>query len=205
MAIITQIKEQKKKNRINVYLDNKFGFGIDIDNFVILELKIGQDLKEEEIEEIVKKAEFQKTFDKLTRFTMVRPKSEKEVRDYLSRKKVPEVIWKDLFSKLKNYGLLDDEKFANWWVEVRQEFSPKSQRVLNYELIKKGIKKEIIEKILSETIIDENKIAKNLLEKRKNHWKNIDKNKRKQKMLEYLFRKGFDFEIAKNVVKGYNI
>jgi regulatory protein len=204
MAIITQIKEQKKKNRINVYLDNKFGFGIDIDNFVILGLKINQELSEDEIEQIVKKSEFQKTLDKLIRFTMTRPKSEKEVKDYLTRKKIPEVIWKDLFSKLKNYELIDDEKFAKWWVEVRQEFSPKSERILKYELKRKGIKNEIIEKILEDTVIDEKKIAKNLLDKRKNHWQNVDKKKKSQKMLEYLVRKGFDFEIAKKVVNSYN-
>jgi len=55
MPRITFIKQQKKKtDRVNVYLDNKFGFGIDLDNFVILGLKVDQELSEEEIENIIK-------------------------------------------------------------------------------------------------------------------------------------------------------
>lgn len=204
MPQITSIKQQKNKNRINVYLDNKFGFGIDLDNFVILNLKVNQELNETEIKKIIKTSEFQKTLDKLLRFVMIRPRSEKEIRGYLSRKKVSFLIWKDLFSTLKNYDLLDDEKFAKWWVDSRQEFSPKPIKVLFGELKLKGIKKEIVEKVLEQTGINEEKIAGNLLEKRRLHWKNIPKNKLSQKMLEYLVRKGFDFKIAKTVIKEYN-
>ncbi len=82
MPVITAIKQQKKKDRVNVYLDNKFGFGIDLDNFVLLNLKVDRELTEKEVQEIVKKAEFQKIFDKLLRFAMVRPRSGKEIMDY---------------------------------------------------------------------------------------------------------------------------
>jgi hypothetical protein len=36
---ITAIKQQKNKNRVNVYLDNTFGFGIDLDNLVLSGIK----------------------------------------------------------------------------------------------------------------------------------------------------------------------
>ena len=67
MPVITGIKQQKNKNRVNVYLDDEFGFGIDLDNFVLLHLKVDQELTDAEVEEIVKKAEFQKTWDKCNR------------------------------------------------------------------------------------------------------------------------------------------
>src|SRR5258708_4161860 len=195
---ITSIKQQKgKKDRMNVYLDNKFGFGIDLDNFVLLNLRVEQELTDEEVEKIVKKAEFQKTLDKLLRFAMVRPRSEKEVKDYLYRKKVPDVIWKDLFSKLKSFELIDDEKFARWLVETRQNFSPKSRRILKQELQIKGIDRNIIDDVFSEVKIDEEKIALEMLKKKKFS--------DSQKMVQYLVRKGFDFEIAKRVAKSYNM
>ena len=58
-------------------MDDKFGFGIDLDNFVLLHLKVDQELTDEEVAGIVKKAEFQKTLDKLLRFAMVRPRKRK--------------------------------------------------------------------------------------------------------------------------------
>ena len=166
MPIITSIKQQKNKNRVNVYLDDKFAFGIDLDNFVLLHLKIDQELTEKEIEDIVKKAEYQKTLDKLLRFAMVRPRSAKEVTDYFRRKEVHESMRKELVDKLKHFELIDDTKFAKWWVEQRLAFRPKSQRILNLELRMKGIKKETIDEVLGETIIDEEKMAKELLSKK---------------------------------------
>ena len=204
MARITSIKQQKNKNRVNVYLDEEFGFGIDLDNFVVLNLKIGQELSQGEIDKIVKKAEFQKTLNKILRFAMVRARSEKEYRDWLYRKKVPEVIWKDVFSKLKSLELMDDKKFARFWVESRNEFKPKPARIVRQELRLKGIDKDIIDEVLSENEIDEKEIALNLLENRKSHWERIEKAKRGQKMAVYLVSKGFDYEVARKSIEVYN-
>src|SRR3990167_6032933 len=131
MPIITSIKQQRNKNRVNVYLDDKFGFGIDLDNFVLLHLKVDQELTDKEVEEIVKKAEFQKTLDKLLRFATLRPRSKKEIKDYFKRKKVHESLYEELFNRLNRLELIDDEEFAKWWVDQRQNFKPKAVRVLN--------------------------------------------------------------------------
>lgn len=199
MPIITSIKQQKDKNRVNVYLDDKFGFGIDLDNFVLLHLKVNQELTEAEVTEVVKKAEFQKTLDKLLRFAMVRPRSEKEVTDYFRRKKVHESMWEGLLAKLKHFELLDDLKFAKWWVDQRQNFKPRSARLLKLELSQKGIVKEIIENVLGETKIDEVKMAKELLERKKYKWKNLEAREAKQKMSQYLAGKGFGWDTIKKV------
>src|SRR3990167_1416839 len=166
MPSITAIKPQKNGRRVNIYLDGKFGFGIDIENFVKLGLKVEQELSDTEIEGIVKKAEFLKTLDKLLRFGTLRPRSEKELKDWLKRKKVHESLTEELFNRLNRLDLVDDKKFAEWWIDQRQNFRPKAKRILNMELRMKGIKKEIIEELLGETEIDEVKIAKELLEKK---------------------------------------
>ena len=196
MPVITSIKQQKNKNRVNVYLDDKFGFGIDLDNFVLLHLKVDQELTEKEIEEIVKKSEFQKTYDKLLRFAMVRPRSEREITGYFRRKKVHESLQEKLLGKLKHLELIDDEKFAKWWVEQRQAFKPKPKRVLIQELRIKGIDKEIVEKVLGEEEVDEEKMARELLEKKAYKWKNLPAREARQKMSQYLAGKGFGWDVV---------
>ncbi|OGM16583.1 hypothetical protein A2V56_04610, partial [Candidatus Woesebacteria bacterium RBG_19FT_COMBO_42_9] len=189
---------------VNVYLDDKFGFGIDLDNFVLLHLKVDQELTEKEIEEIVKKAEFQKTYDKLLRFAMVRPRSEKEITDYFRRKKVHESLQEKLLEKIKHLELIDDEKFAKWWVEQRLAFKPKSQRIMIYELRIKGIAKDIIDKVLGETVIDEEKMAQELLEKKAYRWKNFEPRIRRQKKSQYLAGKGFSWDVIEKVTGDLN-
>jgi len=201
VPIITSIKSQKKKERVNVYLDDKFGFGIDLENFVILGLKVDQEVTEIEIEKIVKKAEFQKTLDKLLRFATLRPRSEGEINNYLRRKKVHESMHSQLFDRLNHLELIDDEKFAKWWVEQRQAFRPKPKRILSNELRVKGINSEIIKKVVGEEEIDEEKMAKDLIEKRAYKWKNLEGFELKQKMSQYLAQKGFTWEIVEKVVK----
>lgn len=200
MSTITAIKPQKKKERVNVYLDNKFGFGIDLENFVKLGLKQDQELTEEEVAEIVRKAEFQKVLDRLLRFATLRPRSEKEIKDYFRRKKVHESMHSKLFDRLNHLELIDDEKFAKWWVEQRLAFRPKPKRVIRGELMMKGVSKDIINKVLGEEDIDEEKMARELVKKKAYKWKNLEEFELKQKMSQYLVQKGFSWEIVKKVV-----
>lgn len=200
MPVITSIKQQKNKNRVNVYLDDEFGFGIDLDNFVLLHLKVDQELTDAEIEEIVKKAEFQKTWDKLLRFAMVRPRSEKEITDYFRRKKVHDSLHEGLFEKLRHFELIDDAKFAKWWIDQRANFKPKPKRILIQELRIKGIDKEIIDEILVEEVVDEEKMARELLEKKMYKWKNLEPRIARQKMSQYLAGKGFGWDVIEKVL-----
>lgn len=199
MPVITSIKQQKNKNRVNVYLDGEFGFGIDLDNFVLLHLKVDQELTDKEVEEIVKKAEFQKTLDKILRFATVRPRSKKEILDYFRRKKVHSSLHGSFFEKLKHFELLDDEKFAKWWVEQRQEFRPKPKRILNQELRIKGIKQETIDEVLGAEKVDEEKMARGLLEKKAYKWKNLPPREARLKKSQYLAGKGFGWDIIEKV------
>ena len=201
MPTITAIKPQRNKNRVNIYLDNKFGFGLDLENFVKLGLKVEQELSEEKVAEIVKKGEFQKTLDKLLKFATLRPRSEKEIKDWFKRKKVHESIHKELFNRLKRLELLDDAQFARWWVGQRNQFKPRGKRALESELRMKGIKKEVIAAVLSEFKIDEVKIAKALLAKKAYKWQHLPSRDGRQKMAQFLARKGFNWEIIEKVLK----
>jgi regulatory protein len=203
MFTITLIEPQKLKRRVNIYLDGKFGFGLDLENFVKSGLKVGQQLSEEKVDEITKKAEFQKALDRLLVFTTLRPRSEKEIRGWLIRKKVNENFKAGLLEKLKNLDLLDDEKFAKWWVEQRLEFRSKSKRELDQELRNKGIQKDIIDKALSGSEVDEAGSAKKLIEKNMYKWSRLPKRVAYQKMSLFLARKGFRWEVIRKVTNLY--
>ena len=201
MPTITAIKPQKDKKRVNIYLDGKFGFGIDLGNFVTLGLKVERELSDKEVEEIVKKSEFQKTLDKLLRFATLRPRSEKEIKDWFKRRKVYESLHKELFKRLNRLDLIDDTKFAQWWVEQRNSFKPRGKRALEMELRMKGIKKEVIREVLEETEVDKKKIAKELLDKKSYKWRLLPKREARAKMSAFLARKGFNWEVIEKVLE----
>ncbi|AKM82964.1 hypothetical protein A2422_03250 [Candidatus Woesebacteria bacterium RIFOXYC1_FULL_31_51] len=200
MPTITAFKPQKNQKRVNIYIDGEFGFGLDLENFLKLGLKLNQELTTLEIEEIIKKAEFQKTFDKLLRFVIVRPRSEKEIKDYLKRKKVHESLNEELFNRLNRLELINDTKFSKWWVDQRLVFKNKSKKDLKFELRAKGIKNEIIENTLEESEIDEVKIAKKLIEKKEYKWDKYEEKIKKQKIIQYLSGKGFGWDVIEKVI-----
>ena len=158
-------------------------------------------------------------YKKALNFLSFRPRSEKEIRDYLSGKLRPRSIRKiipseetieKIISKLKDYKFINDEEFAKWWIEQRTLIKPKAGRIIKMELKQKGIDKELIDELLKNEKESDFEKAKKLAEKRIPRYSKI-KEKRKifEKLGRFLVSKGFDYDIIKKVVdqvfdKEYN-
>lgn len=200
---ITRIKAQKNKKRVNIYLDGKFAFGLDADNFLKAGLKVGQKLTEKQVDDLVFKNEFQKLLDKTLRLISRRPRSEKEIRDYLKRKKSLPRLIEAVVKKLKQLKQIDDSAFAFWWIEQRSTFRPRGKFGLTMELRQKGVDKEIIEKVVNEEV-NELPLAKKIAKKKFKVYKNLPREEFYQKMSAYLARRGFSWETIKKVVGALN-
>lgn len=201
MPIITSIKAQKNQKRVNINLDGSFGFGLDLENFMKLQLKVNQELTQEEINEIIKKAELSKSFDKTLRFVMTRPRSMKEVNDYFRRKEIDKSLQQNIIDRLIKLELLNDKKFTKWWVEQRLEFKHKSKKDITFELRQKGIDSQTINNVLDDSEIDESKIAKEIIAKKLYKWQKFDEKTQKQKISQYLAGKGFGWDIINSALK----
>jgi len=203
---ITAISPQKKKSdRFNVFLDEKFAFGIEGETLLGHNLKVGKILSEEEISKIIKKEQGTKLLDLATNFLSYRPRSEKEVRDYLIKKistreniKFSEArespLIDQVISKLKKYKYLDDLEFAKWHVAARTGLRPKGRTIIKLELKKKGISQEIIDQIPA---VDETILAKIAIEKKIPRWQNLPSLEYKKKFYQYLASRGFDYDTIK--------
>lgn len=200
MPTITSIKPQRNGKRVNIYLDGKFGFGIDLENFVKLGLRVEQEFDDAKLAEIIDKAEFSKTLNNLLRFAMLRPRSKKEINLWLYRKKVPDSLHKKLFSRLKHLELLDDAKFTNWWIDQRMSFRPRSIRQLTYELRQKGIESSLIKKVIEKKKINELDICGELIQKNKYKWRRFEKEEKRRKVQAYLARKGFPWATIQKAI-----
>lgn len=197
---ITKIKAQKNKKRVNIYLDGKFAFPLDADNFLKAGLKVGQKLSEKEVEDLIFKNEFQKLLDRALRLISRRPRSEKEVRDYLKKKKSSPTLVEAVIKKLKKVGQIDDSAFASWWVEQRLTFRPRGKFGLTMELRQKGIDKTIIKQMIDEKF-DELPLAKKAVQKKLKTYQNLPREERKQKIAAFLARRGFSWGTIKKVLE----
>lgn len=210
---ITSLKLQKNKTRVNVFLDGKFAFGLDLETVTELGLYKGQVLTRKRIDQLLFNSFFEKLYNRVLNFLSYRPRSEKEVKDYLYKRfqKVGKIdaVWQEklqekIFKKLRKQKLLDDLEFASWWLNQRLDFKFFGKRRLQAELFAKGIKREIIDKLLAE-IKEEKllKLAKKLLEKKKKIYKNLGHWRRKEKLIGHLQRRGFSWEIIKTAIDDF--
>lgn len=154
---------------------------------------------------------FEKFYNKSLRFLSFRPRSEKEIRDYLLKprarvrphSKISEEILSKIIAKLKKQKFINDEEFARWWIEQRLKLRPRAWRVIKMELARKGISQEISEPIIQSLefrIQNDLALAKKLAEKRIKRYKDLSRREIYQKMGRFLASKGFDYEIIKKVL-----
>ena len=68
-----------------------------------------------------------------------RPRSQSEMRTRLAMRGIDPQTIDDEIDRLQRSGLLNDQSFAEAWVESRQRNAPRGRRMLRYELLGRGI------------------------------------------------------------------
>jgi len=203
---ITAIKPQeKRKNRFNIYLDGQFGFALGNELLFKKRLKVGQELPPQMVEELASQDRLNRARDGVYHFLSYRPRSEKEIRGYLNKKEIKEEEREKIIKRLREEKLVDDLEFARWFLEQRQNFRPKGSYVLRQELRQKGINQKIIDRVLPGQE-EELKLAKKALGKAEKKYSSFLGREKKEKLIAYLLRRGFCWEVVKEAVdeKGKN-
>ncbi len=195
---ITALRAQKKRHdRVNVYLDGRYAFGLK--DIVAARLRVGQQLTDEEIAELKQQDTLEETYNSALNFLSYRPRSTAEVRWNLQRKGVPNPVIESVIERLTRVGLLDDASFAEYWVEQRERFKPRSAQMLRHELREKGVASHHIEQALES--LDEAESARRLASQRVQRYAHLEREEFWRKMTGYLQRRGFRYETIKPIVE----
>jgi regulatory protein len=193
---VTALKAQRTKDRVNVYLDGEFAFGLALIH--ALWLKIGQKLSDEDIAELKAADTLEKAQQKAVNFIAYRPRTEREVRQRLKKAGADEETINSVLERVKSAGLLDDEAFGKAWVESRLRSNPRSKRMLAWELRQKGVAEKEVEAALEG--IDDEEAAFRAAQKRWPRVQSLEPRERKRKLMEFLARNGFDYQTIESVI-----
>lgn len=193
---ITALKVQKNNpERVSVFLDGEYAFGVTLD--AAARLHKGQQLSDAAIDELRTHDEVDKAYQAALHYLSSRPRSRAEVERQLAQKgHAPEAVEAAL-ARLEHREYVDDDAFAAYWVENRSRFRPRSAAALRYELRQKGVDAETIKAATGE--LDEQAAAWTAVEARLDRWRGLTKPELEQKIISHLARRGFSFEIARQV------
>jgi regulatory protein len=197
---ITALKVQTRNpNRVNVFLDGEFAFGLE--RITAAWLKVGQVLSDQKITELKDRDEQEVVYLKALHLLDYRPRSEKEINQKLEKKGIPPEVIANTIERLRRNGLVNDEQFAQAWVENRSEFRPLSRKALAYELRQKGLSGAAIQQALTNLEIDEEDLAYQAALKQSRKLKNLEKPDFRRKLSGFLARRGFSYENIAPVVE----
>ena len=211
---ITDISLQTRdKNRVNVSVDGKYRFSLDVFQVGELGLKIGQDCTDEELMALEAESQFGKLYARAMEYCLARPRSIREMCDYLwrktrsTKKRLPETgkiierpgvkpeIAERVLARLIEKKYLDDEKFARFWLEHRFLQKGTSVRRLKLELVQKGIENDIVERLIAENIRSDDEELQKIIAKKRRKYAGDE-----QKFIAYLVRQGFAYDDVKRTL-----
>ena len=212
---ITDIKQAvKNPNRANIFVNGKYRFSLDIFQLTDLGVKIGEIFDEKEIENLEQQSEFGKLYALALNYCLMRPHSEREIRDYLMKKTlskklrnkktgefyeksgVSKTSVEQVLARLKEKKYINDEKFARFWIENRNQRKGSSLKKLRAELLQKGVSGVIIEQVFAETSRNDSEEIRKIIDKKAKRYPD------QQKLVAYLARQGFSFDEINRALKN---
>ncbi len=207
MPQITALEPQKRPGRLNVFVDGHFVMGVGEAVAADLRLRVGKEMTAEKLREIAGAEEVQKALDSALGLLEVRARAKKEIETRLAQKGIEDDIIAQVIAKLVRLELINDAQFAAQWVEAKTRVNgnrPMGRRRLSSELYAKGVAKEqIAHAVEAVTNADELALARAAASKKV---RGVPTGrdalqKERQKLMGFLQRRGFGWEVVKQVTR----
>jgi regulatory protein len=188
---ITGIEAQvKTKGRYSVFVDEKFAFGISEQGLINSGIRIGTEITKDELEKLSEDAHTDKLYNMALGLIARRPRSEWELQDYLKRKKLDQPTRDKIIKRLRELGYVNDQDFAQRWVENRRLLKPISKRKLILELKQKRIRDDVIQGVMHSDETEDIQAIKQEITKKRRQTRYSDDTK----LMQYLARQGYGYQ-----------
>lgn len=142
------------------------------------------------------KKEIAEAFKVASNFLRNKPKTETEIRNRLEKNCFSPDAIDSVVAQLNELNWVNDQKFAQLWIESRNSFRPRSKRMLVYELRRRGVSDRKISESLDQ--FEESEAAKSCAMRYGRKHLKLEKIQFQQKTLNYLRNYGFPSEIARD-------
>ena len=207
MPEITAMEPQKRKGRLNIFVDGQFVIGVGEAVAADLSLRVGREITPEKLKEIAGAEEVQKALDSALGLLEVRARAKREIETRLAQKGIEEEIIVQVIAKLVRLELINDAQFAASWVEAKTRVGgnrPVGRRRLSSELYAKGVAKEQIADAVEVVTSDAEMALARAAASKKVRVVPTDRDalqKERQKLMGFLQRRGFGWEVVKQVTR----
>jgi len=198
MRKVTSLKQQRSKDRLNLYIDGEFYCGINTDTAVQFDIQVGKEFSEEELVRLLNISGENDLYRRALVYILRSQRTEHEITKYLYKKEASPETASRIVERLKTMDYINDEAYAKMFTEQKMEKLGEGQ--IRNKLYSRGISREIIFDSL-EAVEPESQevLARDVGEKYIRTRGNTPTTM--QKLYRHLASKGFDLELCRKVVE----
>ncbi|WP_405588707.1 recombination regulator RecX [Streptomyces sp. NBC_01190] len=130
------------------------------------------------------------------------PRTRRQLADAMRKREIPDDVAEHVLERFQDVGLIDDQAFANAWVESRHRGRGLARRALARELQHRGVEAELVNEAVG--LLDsgqEEQTARELVRRRLPGTRGLERDKRIRRLAGMLARKGYPEGMALRVVR----
>ena len=199
---ITALEPQiHREDRVNVYLDGAFAFGLDRETVLVNALHEGDEITEHMIDDVLLSEERVRAKDRALGCLSRRSHTVRELTMKLQRMGFSGRTTARVVHDFSRVGLLDDGQFARLFASSQMSRNPVGKRLLRDMLKVRGIEEETAKQAVEEAYgpSSEIDVVRKLVRKRKPA-EGIRNLKEKKKLAGFLTRRGFGWDVIRTVL-----
>ncbi|MCB0215303.1 MAG: RecX family transcriptional regulator [Caldilineae bacterium] len=194
---ITRLQLQRgRRQRVNIYLDEEYAFSLQLD--LAASLQRGQRLSAAEVEALKAEDAYRAALDRALAFLEHRPRSRREVQDKLIGEDCDPIPVERVLERLEALALVDDARFAEWWVSNRLQHRPRGERALRHELRQRGIDEAVAQAAVQG--LDEHELARRVALEQAERYRGHDRQRFDRRLGSWLQRRGFGWEAVRGAL-----
>lgn len=200
---IDRVSRKDEKN-VSVYFDNGERLILSEDTFYSSGLRKGDEISEDRFSFFIEQNILYHIKQRALSFLARRFHSERELLIKLKTKAYEERLIKIVLNDLREKSIIDDQVFANHFIEEKLKKKRWGKNKIRAALFSKGVSSSIIDDVLQSfnSEEDQNEVAFSLAKKKFENLKlrETDSKKLKQKIISFLLSRGFDYEVSSGAV-----
>lgn len=198
---ITDVAPLDKKRR-KVYIDGQYAFPLYLSELRKYNIETGTTLEENVYDDICSLL-MRRVRERILYLIADYDRSEQNIRQKISMAGYRGSFVDDAIDSLKEYGYIDDLRFARYYAESMRDTKGRSAFAISRSLYEKGISRDVIDTVMGELDIDEEAQILKALSSRGYNEDNIRQidDKERHKLISFLMRKGFSYDLISIYVR----
>ncbi len=197
--LITAI-EERRRGMSALFIDGEYALSVDTVTLISSGYKAGSEITDDQLHELIEASDLNRAKEKALYLIEYRSRTRKE----MEQKLIPlfgENASESAIERLEQLGLINDESYAKQYASELLFKKHYSQKRAEFELMKKGISRDLIDEIMEELAPDPCEQIENLL--RTKFSRSLSDEKSRTKVVNSLKSMGYSWYDIKDAMSGY--